>query len=176
MKLATLQRALPDFKIRLLTLQDQDDLLALENSNPTYHRYFSAQPLTLAEIQADLTATPADVAAEQKQVFGFYLANRLVAVLDILNRYPQERFLFIGLLMVNQAYQRKTVGRVIVTGLMQAAKQSGIDWIQLTRITADSGVAAFWEKLGFTDGDQLYLPLAHGERLAVTTMVRPLNE
>ncbi len=32
--------------------------------------------------------------------------------------------LFVGLLMVNKAYQRKSVGRVIVTGLMQSGTSS----------------------------------------------------
>ncbi len=41
--------------------------------------------------------------------------------------------------MVNKAYQRKSVGRVIVTGLMQAALQANITAIQLTRVTADEG-------------------------------------
>lgn len=175
MKLATLQAQLPNFKVRLLTLKDQEELLKLERSNPRYHEYFSPEPLTLAEVQSDLTTYPDELAAEQKQVFGFYLANRLVAVLDILNQYPQEQFLFIGLLMVNRAYQRKSVGRVIVTGLMQAALQSGAVGIQLTRVTSDTGVKTFWERLGFEDGDQLFLPLKHGDRLAVTTMTRLLK-
>ncbi|RRK11273.1 GNAT family N-acetyltransferase [Lactiplantibacillus garii] len=175
MKLATLQAELPNFKIRLLTLKDQAELMQLEQSNPEYHRYFSPEPLTVEEVQRDLTATPGEVATEQKQVFGFYLAHHLVAVLDVLNQYPQEQFLFIGLLMVNQAYQRKTVGKVIVTGLMQAALKSNVVCLQLTRVTADTGVKNFWEGLGFEDGDQLFLPLTHGDRLAVTTMFRPLK-
>lgn len=175
MKLATLQAQLPNFQIRLLTTADQEALLELEQSNSRYHQYFSADPLTLTEVQHDLTAHPDELAAEQKQVFGFYLANRLVAVLDLLNQYPQEQFLFIGLLMVNQQVQRKSIGKVIVTGLMQAALQSNITAIQLTRVTADRGVATFWQQLGFEDGDQLYLPLNHGGRIAMTTMLRVLK-
>ncbi|BDZ29815.1 GNAT family N-acetyltransferase [Lactiplantibacillus sp. WILCCON 0030] len=174
MKLATVQAALPNFKIRLLTDTDQAELLALEQSNPTYHQYFSPNELTLAEIHDDLTAHPDEIEAAQKQVFGFYLANHLVAVLDILNQYPEQDFLFIGLLMVGNPYQRKSVGSVIATGLMQAALKSNIHCIQLTRVSADTGVAAFWKKLGFEDGDQLFLPLANNGRLAVTTMTRVL--
>lgn len=77
--------------------------------------------------------------------------------------------------MVNKAYQRKSVGRVIVTGLMQAALQANITAIQLTRVTADEGVARFWQKLGFEAGNQLFLPLKAGGRLAVTTMTRLLQ-
>ncbi|WP_048000921.1 GNAT family N-acetyltransferase [Lactiplantibacillus herbarum] len=175
MKLATLQEQLPNFKIKLLTLADQEALMQLEQSNPEYHQYFSPEPLTAAEVERDLTAHPDELAAEQKQVFGFYLANHLVAVLDVLSQYPQEQCLFVGLLMVNQAYQRKTVGSVIATGLMQAALQSDIKMIQLTRVSADEGVAHFWQKLGFEDGNQLFLPLQHGGRIAVTTMTRVLQ-
>lgn len=130
----------------------------------------------MTEVQHDLTAHPDELAAAQKQVFGFYLAHRLVAVLDVLNQYPQEQFLFVGLLMVNKAYQRKSVGRVIVTGLMlQAALQANITAIQLTRVTADEGVARFWQKLGFEDGNQEILLPGAGGRLAVTTMTRLLQ-
>lgn len=174
MKLATLQAQLPNFEIKLLTLADQEALLALEQSNPRYHQYFSANELTLAEMADDLTAHPTGMAADQKQVFGFYLAHKLVAVLDVLNQYPEQDFMFVGLLMVNAAYQRKTVGSVIMTGLMQAALHSDIHCLQLTRVTADTGVKQFWEKLGFEDGDQLFLPLADNGRLAVTTMTRVL--
>jgi len=174
MKLATLQAELPNFKIRFLTDADQAELLALEQSNPEYHRQFSPNELTLAEIHDDLTAHPDEIVAAQKQVFGFYLANHLVAVLDILNQYPEQDFLFIGLLMVGNDYQRRSVGSVIATGLMKAALKSDIHCLQLTRVSSDTAVAAFWKKLGFDDGDQLFLPLAENGRLAVTTMTRVL--
>ena len=174
MKLATLQAELPSFKIRLLTMADQADLLALEQTNPDYHQQFSPNELSLAEIQDDLTAHPGEIEAAQKQVFGFYLANHLVAVLDILNQYPEQDFLFIGLLMVGNPYQRRSVGSVIATGLMKAALKSNIHCLQLTRVSSDTVVEAFWKKLGFDDGDQLFLPLADNGRLAVTTMTRVL--
>ncbi|AVK61744.1 N-acetyltransferase [Lactobacillus sp. CBA3605] len=174
MKLSTLQTQLPNFTVKLLTLADQQALLELEQSNPQYHQYFSPTDLTLAEVQNDLTARPDGVAAEQKQVFGFYLAHHLVAVLDVLTQYPKQDFLFIGLLMVGQAYQRRSVGSVIATGLMQAALQSNIHCLQLSRVTDDTVTATFWKKLGFEDGDQLFLPLTHDGRLAVTTMTRLL--
>ncbi len=175
MKLATLQAQLPNFKIKLLTLNDQEALLQLEQSNPEYHRYFSADPLTIEEVQRDLTAHPESLAAEQKQVFGFYLANHLVAVLDVLNQYPQEQFVFIGLLMVNRTYQRKTIGKVIMTGFMQAALQSNVVALQLTRVSSDTASQTFWKRLGFEDGDQLFLPLNPTGRIAVTTMSRQLK-
>ncbi|MFC6182520.1 GNAT family N-acetyltransferase [Lactiplantibacillus daowaiensis] len=174
MKLSALQANLPNFKIRLLTDADQQALFELEKSNPDYRTTLGAGELTLAEIHDDLTGHPDQVSADQKQVFGFYLADHLVAVVDLLNQYPEQDFLFIGLLMVGAPYQRKTVGSVIMTGLMQAALQSNIHCLQLTRVTADTGVKAFWTKLGFEDGDQLFLPLAHDGRLAVTTMTRLL--
>ena len=65
MKLATLQAQLPDFEIRLLTLADQEALLELEQSNPRYHQYFSPEPLTMTEVQHDLTAHPDELAAAQ---------------------------------------------------------------------------------------------------------------
>ncbi|WP_370923762.1 hypothetical protein AB9X87_01510 [Lactiplantibacillus plantarum] len=117
MKLATLQAQLPDFEIRLLTLADQEALLKLEQSNPRYHQYFSPEPLTMTEVQHDLTAHPDEL----------------------------------------------------------AALQANITAIQLTRVTADEGVARFWQKLGFEDGNQLFLPLKAGGRLAVTTMTRLLQ-
>ncbi|MFC6163576.1 GNAT family N-acetyltransferase [Lactiplantibacillus dongliensis] len=174
MKLSVLQSELPNFKIRLLTAADQQALFDLERSNPGYRESLGAGELTLAEIQSDLTAHPEQVSADQKQVFGFYLATHLVAVLDILNQYPEQDFIFIGLLMVGAPYQRRSVGKVIATGLMQAALKSGIHCLQLTRVTADTGVAAFWHQLDFEDGDQLFLPLKNNGRLAVTTMTRLL--
>jgi len=174
MKLATLQAELPNFTVRLLTAADQQALFELEQTNPQYRVSLGVGELTLAEVQADLTAHPDQVQAEQKQVFGFYLANHLVAVLDILNQYPEPDFLFIGLLMVGAPYQRRSVGRVIATGLMQAALKSDIHCLQLTRVTTDTAVAAFWHQLDFEDGDQLFLPIENHGRLAVTTMTRLL--
>ncbi|VDG21083.1 GNAT family N-acetyltransferase [Lactiplantibacillus mudanjiangensis] len=174
MKLSTLQAELPNFKVKVLTAADLADLLALEQSNPAYRQSLGAGEITLAEIQADLVAHPETVTAEQKQVFGFYLAGHLVAMVDVLSRYPKADFMFIGLLMVGADYQRRSVGTVVMMGLMQAALKSNIHCLQLTRVTADAGVAAFWRKLGFEDGDQLFLPLAPSGRLAVTTMTRVL--
>ncbi|VJY24321.1 GNAT family acetyltransferase [Streptococcus pneumoniae] len=46
---------------------------------------------------------------------GFWNGFDLVAVMDFVYAYPDEETVFIGLFMVDQAYQRKGIGSHIVT-------------------------------------------------------------
>lgn len=58
---------------------------------------------------------PEGKAKADKFYVGFWNGSDLVAVMDFVYAYPDEETVFIGLFMVDQAYQRKGIGSQIVT-------------------------------------------------------------
>ena len=77
------------YALRPLTEADADAILALCAENEQFYRYHP--PLATKEsILEDLTALPPGKNAADKHYLGFFDGEGLVAVLDRIERYPQE--------------------------------------------------------------------------------------
>lgn len=71
-----------------------------------------------------------------------------VAVVSLLEDYPGEGVLYLGLLLVDGGMQRKGIGTEIVDAIIEAS-QGLFDTIQLSVGQNNSGALRFWEKQGF---------------------------
>ena len=52
--------------------------------------------MSYESIEEDMTAIPPNVVIERKYYVGFYDANKLLAVLDLIDGYPDRNLVFIG--------------------------------------------------------------------------------
>lgn len=83
------------YAARPLTEADVDAILALCAENEQFYRYHP--PLATKEsILEDLTALPPGKNAADKHYLGFFDGEGLTAVLDLIERYPQEDGAYIG--------------------------------------------------------------------------------
>ena len=71
--------------------------------------------------------------------------------LDLVEGYPRERTLFVGLLFVDLDLRRQGTGRTIVDAAVQAADRAGFDRVRLACLPDNGGGRAFWESMGFRD-------------------------
>ena len=137
------------YAVRRLDASDVDEIRALCAENRLYYRYCRAQP-TREQILNDLSITPPGIGAEDKYYVGFYQTDTLVAVMDLIDGFPERGIAFIGFFMMNAALQGRGVGSAIIRGLADALKAQGKTAMQLGIDKGNPQSTHFWKKNGFS--------------------------
>ncbi|MDB8661719.1 GNAT family N-acetyltransferase [Streptococcus anginosus] len=135
------------YSCRILTEKDIPSILSLYESNPLYFQYCPPAP-NLASIKEDMLRLPEGKAKADKFYAGFWNNSKLVAVMDFVYAYPDEETIFIGLFMVDQAYQGKGIGGQIVTEAL-AYFANNFRKARLAYVKGNPQSQHFWEKQGF---------------------------
>ena len=153
------------FTVRRLTKCDVPAMLALTESNPVYYRYRSPAP-SAEDMREGLTALPPGKTAADKYYVGFFNGETLAAVLDLVLDYPETGTAFIGLFMLDGAYQRKGVDSSLFSGIADALAHRGYKKLRLAIDRGNPQSEAFWTKNGFIktgeeypNGFSAYLPM-----------------
>ena len=143
-----LENLFTPYKARKLTEADAADILNLYSENAEYFKHCPPSP-SRESVKEDLVALPPEKDVADKYFIGIFEGDFLVAVMDLIDRYPDNRTVFIGLLMVSKNYQRKGLGTLIVKALSQALGAEGYARIRLGYVKTNLSARNFWLKQGF---------------------------
>ena len=136
------------YRARKLTVVDIPDILDLYSENTEYFKHCPPSP-TRETVKEDIVALPPKKEAADKCFIGIFDDNFLVAVMDLIDRYPDNQTVFIGLLMVSKSYQRKGIGTYITKALSQTLGAEGYVRIRLGYVKTNLSAQSFWLKQGF---------------------------
>ena len=139
---------LTPYKVRKLTEADVPDIWDLYLENTEYFKHCPQSP-SRKTVKEDLAALPPAKEAADKYFIGIFDGNFFVAVMDMIDRYPDNRTTFIGLFMVSKSCQRKGVGTYIAKALSQTLGAEGYIRIRLGYIKTNLSALSFWIKKGF---------------------------
>ena len=139
---------LSPFARRRLTDEDLPALLALCESNPAYYELYGERP-TLENLAQALRELPPGCRADQKVFLGFFAQGKLVAVMDIVRGYPDERAAYVGLLMVDGAWHGCGIGSQVVRDELRRLRAKGFSRVRLAYIQGNEPAQTFWAKLCF---------------------------
>ena len=143
---ATLSSA---FAVRPIGSEEIPDVFALARSNRVYYRYLHERP-TRSSLTALITRLPVGAEPQGKHFVGFYDEDGyLVAVMDLVCGWPDERTAFVGWFMVAADMQRQGIGSQLVADLRAALEATGYQRIALQVPEIDHEGIAFWEAQGF---------------------------
>ena len=153
------------YALRPLTDADADAILALCAENEQFYRYHP--PLATKEsILEDLTALPPGKCAADKHYLGFFGGEALAAVLDLIERYPQDDTAYLGFFMMKKDLQGRGVGSMLIGEALDALREEGFRRVRLAVDRGNAQSKAFWEKNGFVltgveapYGASAYLPM-----------------
>lgn len=110
------------YAVRPLTARDVDKILALCAENEQFYRYHP--PLATREsVLEDMTALPPGKCAADKHYLGFFDRETLVAVLDLIERYPQDDTAYIGFFMTKKERQGYGLGSTFIGELMDELRR-----------------------------------------------------
>ena len=93
-----------EYEVRKMGDSDAENILNLCCSNGQFYRYCEAKP-TIEQVLNDLHITPPNISMSDKYYVGFYEDKALVAVMDLIDGYPNADIAYIGFFMMNPIYQ-----------------------------------------------------------------------
>lgn len=153
------------YAVRPLTAGDVDKILALCAENEQFYRYHPPMA-TRESILADMTALPPGTGAENKHYLGFFDGDALVAVLDLIEHYPQQNTAYIGFFMTKKERQGCGLGTSLIGKLFDELRKEKFCRVRLAIDRGNPQSKAFWEKNGFAltgeefpRDDSEYLPM-----------------
>ena len=136
------------FEVWELQESDATAVLKLWEGNPLYFTHCPPAP-SLEGVIGDMQALPPGKGAEDKYYLGFFEGEKLAAVLDLIDGYPDRETAFIGFFMVDSAFQGKGTGSSIVSSLLRALKKENFCRVRLGYVKGNPQSEAFWIKNGF---------------------------
>ena len=157
------------YSVRTIGAADICDVYDLYQQNTAYYAYEKSEP-TIETVQHDLTALPLKKEAHDKFYVGYYENDALLAVMDLIRGYPDEKTIFIGLFMLRKSAQGRGIGTQIIEEAFDYLRQAGFSYARLGCIKGNIEGERFWKK-------QLFLPTGaemQTDCYTVTVLQRPL--
>lgn len=133
------------YVIKRLGNSDIQDIFNLCCENKLYYEY--CPPMVTEEsIKKDMIALPPNTKIDDKFYIGFYKEENLIAVMDLIDGYPEQKIAYIGFFMTNVAIQKRGIGSKIISELCDYLKQKGFISIRLAWVKGNPQAEHFWLK------------------------------
>ena len=139
-----------DFNVRRLDKADIPCIYDLCKKNLAYYQHFPPK-VTKQRIENDLSAVPLGKTLQDKYYLGYFDEEKLAAVLDLIQNYPDENFAYIGFFMTDITIQRTGIGSQIIDELCSYLSSIGVVGIRLGWVKENEQAAHFWLKNGFCE-------------------------
>ncbi len=144
-----LEDSLPKWDIHPVSEEEYEEVLRLQKSNQAFFDAIHSGPFGVEEVAASVQALPPNTPPERKHYLGLWHQERLTAVLDYAEDYPQDGVLWIGFFMVQADQHRTGTGRTLIQGFQTAAQGQGFHRIQLSCNVENESGRSFWTAMGF---------------------------
>lgn len=135
------------YDVRVLTDADVPSVLALCEGNPLYYEHCPPAP-SAQSIREDMRALPEGKRMRDKFYLGFYSGGALIAVTDLILRFPDDETAFIGFFMADKRVQGRGVGSAIVAELLSRLGED-FRFVRLGYVRGNEQSRRFWIKNGF---------------------------
>ena len=135
------------YQVRRLMETDIPTILTLCQGNSKYYQH--CPPAVSGEtIWHDMNALPPGKTMEDKYYLGFFEEDTLVAVLDLIIGFPDEKTAFWGFFMMNREYQGKGIGSKLVEEIINGLKED-FTAVRLGYVKGNEQSERFWKKNHF---------------------------
>lgn len=164
------------FDVRKLDESDVNEVLELMKKNPLFFQHCPPMA-TRQSILEDMKALPPRTIYEDKYYVGYFLDGKLVAVMDLILKYPKEDTAFIGFFMMNKDFQGKGIGTEIIEECETFLRGNGYLYIRLGFAKGNPQSEAFWLKNGFRrtgveDVQERYTVVVMGKDIFIPKVIR----
>ena len=136
------------YDVRKLQHDDVELIYSFCKSNTQYYQYCGKES-SVELIERDLEITPPGFPIEQKYYIGFFDGDKLVAVMDLEDGYPDEDYAYIGFFMMNSELQGKGIGTQIISEIFEYLLKLGFRKCMLGIDKDNPQSNHFWKKNGF---------------------------
>lgn len=143
-----IQNLSTQYTVRNLLPKDADMIYDLLKKNTIFYEYHPPM-VTVESILEDMEALPPNKGYEDKHFIGFFQNSTLVAVMDLIENYPQPGTAFIGFFAMNTGFQGKGIGTAIISDCADCLTQLGFEKLRLGIDRGNPQSRAFWTKNSF---------------------------
>ena len=138
------------YVVRKLKTDDIIDMYNLCVNNTIYYEY--CQPMvTIENLIYEFDAVPDNKSLEDKYYLGFYDNDKLIAIIDLIEKYPNEYTVFIGFFMVDVSVQNIGIGSQIIEDVSSYLGKIDYNYLRLAWIDGNSQAKNFWIKNKFIE-------------------------
>ncbi|EET60924.1 acetyltransferase, GNAT family [Marvinbryantia formatexigens DSM 14469] len=118
-------------------------------TNPLYYEVIGEQCAAPEDIRRDMQALPQGKEKKDKYYTGFFEDGHLIAMLDLIDGYPDEKTAFIGFFMVDGTEAGCGIGTRIIDGLCDYLGRAGFEKVRLAYNRDNPQAKHFWVKNAF---------------------------
>ena len=137
------------FEVRRLEESDCDAVLGLQKGNALFYRYSGGEAPSRERLIRDLNLTPPGVAKADKYYVGFFDAEGLAAVMDLVDGYPEKNIAYIGFFMMDSRLQGRHIGSALIGEVCGRLRAEGKTAVRLAIDRDNPQATHFWSKNGF---------------------------
>lgn len=158
--------------VRRVTPSDTARVQALFALDPHYWQHVEGAPLRDTEAAIALDERPPGITLEQKHAF---LIDD-VALLDMLEGYPDAQTWFLGLIFLAPAARGRGFGTTLMRALIDHVRAQGAQALRLAVAVQHPDARRLYERLGFRVIDQRKRTIYTGDVVVLDLMELRLHE
>ncbi len=157
------------YHVRRLGEEDLPAILSLCSGNGLYYQY--CPPFVTEQgIINDMKALPPKKSLCDKYYLGYFDGEKLIAVIDLITAFPDERTADIGFFMTDASVQNAGIGSRIIGELCSFLPTAGYTGVRLGWVKGNPQAEHFWHKNRFAETGAAY----DTDRYAVVAAKRDL--
>lgn len=138
------------YDVRRLERADIPEIYSLCSKNERYYQHCPPF-VTEQSILDDMNALPPGKAARDKHYVGYFDGGKLIAVMDLIMAYPDERTAWIGFFMTDVSVQNTGIGSSVIGDLCAYLPDTGITAVRLGWVKGNPQAEHFWHKNRFLE-------------------------
>ena len=129
---------------------------------PQYAQLITGAPPATTEAADTFSMLPPGKTHDDKSVLGIFLDEQMIGCIDLVRGYPDASSSFLGLLVIDERYQRRGLGSAAYGRLEQWIRDQGVcDRVRLAVVGVNEPAIAFWESVGLVPTGETK-PYRHG--------------
>ncbi|MGM9603286.1 MAG: GNAT family N-acetyltransferase [Faecousia sp.] len=137
------------YAVRDLYPKDAAMIFELLKRNTIFYQYHPPM-VTVDSVLEDMEVLPPNKGYEDKHYIGFFQNDTLVAVMDLIEHYPQHGTALLGFFAMNTSWQGQGIGTAIISDSLAYLEQLVFRKVCLGIDKGNPQSKAFWLKNGFT--------------------------
>ena len=106
---------------------------------------------TDADAERLMRLLPAQAQEDDKLVLGIYIQSEIVGCATVVRAYPRNTVLFIGLLLISEQFQGRSIGAETLRHIESLAISWGQDTLEIVVNSVNERAHAFWVREGFSE-------------------------
>ena len=144
-----IQHLSSQYSVRALLPTDAEMVYEVLKNNTIFYEYHPPM-VTVESILEDMETLPPNKGYEDKHYIGFFRNDILVAVMDLIDRYPQQGTALLGFFAMNSNLQGQGVGTAIISDSVTYLAQVGFQKVRLGIDKGNPQSKVFWLKNDFS--------------------------